>query len=75
MTAPPRYAPEIALPSYAYVPGHRPHPNRDPSGHGQGPDPGDIPAVADLRHWQENRVYLSGIDLFNHGYYWEAHEM
>jgi len=75
MTVPPRYTPEIMLPPYAYVPGHRPHPNRDPKGHGQGPDPGDIPALADLRDWQGNRIYLSGIDLFNHGYYWEAHEM
>ncbi|MFO8029654.1 MAG: DUF309 domain-containing protein [Cyclonatronaceae bacterium] len=75
MTAPPRYAPEIPLPPYAYVSGHRPHPKRDPNGHGQGPDPGDIPALADLRDWQGNRIYLGGIDLFNHGYYREAHEM
>lgn len=75
MTAPPRYVPEIELPSYAYVPGYRAHPTRDPNGHDQGPDPEDIPAVTDLRHWQENRIYLGGIDLFNHGYYWEAHEM
>jgi predicted metal-dependent hydrolase len=24
--------------------------------------------------WQECREYLHGLDLFNHGYYWEAHE-
>jgi predicted metal-dependent hydrolase len=24
--------------------------------------------------WQECEEYLFGIDLFNHGYYWEAHE-
>jgi sugar phosphate isomerase/epimerase len=24
--------------------------------------------------WRSNREYLYGIDLFNHGYYWEAHE-
>ena len=34
-----------------------------------------VEALADLRDWQENRIYLGGIDLFNHGYYWEAHEM
>jgi predicted metal-dependent hydrolase len=24
--------------------------------------------------WQQSEEYLYGIDLFNHGYYWEAHE-
>ncbi|HEY5311935.1 MAG TPA: DUF309 domain-containing protein, partial [Pirellulales bacterium] len=24
--------------------------------------------------WRECRPYLFGLDLFNHGYYWEAHE-
>ena len=24
--------------------------------------------------WQESTQYLEGIELFNHGYYWEAHE-
>lgn len=24
--------------------------------------------------WRECREYLRGIDLFNYGYYWEAHE-
>jgi predicted metal-dependent hydrolase len=24
--------------------------------------------------WHECRAYLYGIDLFNHGYFWEAHE-
>jgi hypothetical protein len=25
--------------------------------------------------WSESREYLYAIDLFNHGYYWEAHEV
>jgi predicted metal-dependent hydrolase len=25
--------------------------------------------------WHECRDYLYGVDLFNHGYYWEAHEV
>ena len=24
--------------------------------------------------WADNRSYLMALDLFNHGYYWEAHE-
>jgi hypothetical protein len=34
---------------------------------GRGPHPG--PARG-----PDDRTYLHGIDLFNHGYYWEAHE-
>jgi predicted metal-dependent hydrolase len=33
------------------------------------------PAVLpDATRWRESREYLRGLDLFNHGYYWEAHE-
>jgi predicted metal-dependent hydrolase len=28
----------------------------------------------DTKHWQHNETYLYAVDLFNHGYYWEAHE-
>ncbi len=69
----PRYQPDFSLPPYAYVPGHHPHPHRHPSGHKMETIP-DLPVTADLSEWQQNRVYLTGIDLFNHGYYWEAHE-
>jgi hypothetical protein len=30
------------------------------------------PLIAE--EWAENRSYLAAVDLFNHGYYWEAHE-
>ncbi|MBK8211725.1 MAG: DUF309 domain-containing protein [Rhodospirillales bacterium] len=70
---PPRLLPDRPFPPYAYVPGHAPHPTRDPAGHRYGakleisepPDPGE---------WRTCRDYLYGIDLFNHGFYWEAHE-
>jgi hypothetical protein len=70
---PPRYVPDKALPPYTYVPSRSPHPISDPAGHqfGQPPQP---PDPLDVDHWQTNRAYLYGIDLFNHGYYWEAHE-
>ena len=33
----------------------------------------DIP-VFDPAQWQSHAAYLYGIDLHNHGYYWECHE-
>ncbi len=38
--------------------------------YGEKPDPAEL-FVDD---WQQCTTYLRGIDLFNHGYYWEAHE-
>lgn len=70
---PPRLVPDRPFPPYAYVPGRTPHPTRDPGGHSYGeklesPEP---PAPED---WRACRDYLYGLDLFNHGFYWEAHE-
>ena len=60
--SPPRYAPLEPLPPYSYVPGHGlPHPVTDPRGHSHGTVPGDD-------------GWLRGIDLFNAGFSWEAHE-
>ena len=70
----PRLVPDRALPPYAYLPGRQPHPIRDPRGHSFGIKPDD-PEPPDPRRWQACRTYLYGIDLFNHGYYWEAHEV
>ena len=33
-----------------------------------------MPAAPDPGRWRDCDGYLYGIDLFNHGYYWEAHE-
>lgn len=71
----PRLVPELPLPPYSYVPrGSHPHPTRDVGGHSYGrvklPCPAPDPAA-----WQSCQPYLYGIDLFNHGYYWEAHEV
>lgn len=75
-TAAPRYRPDLSFPAYAYVPGRHPHPQRDPRGHGHDrPDPAPPPERApDPAAWRECAAFLYGIDLFNHGYYWEAHE-
>jgi hypothetical protein len=69
----PRYLPDRPLPPYTYVPGRVPHPVTDPAGHQFGPMP-EPAATIDPDHWQTNGAYLYGIDLFNNGYYWEAHE-
>jgi predicted metal-dependent hydrolase len=70
---PPRFVPDVALPPYTFVPGRAPHPIRDPAGHlfGQALE---LPPPLDPAHWRDNQTYLHGVDLFNHGYYWEAHE-
>ena len=70
----PRYAPEFSFPSYAFVPGHYPHPINHPDGHSYGLIPEEVEAP-DPDNWQASQPYLYGIDLFNHGYYWEAHEV
>lgn len=74
-TTRPRLLPDLPLPPYSYVPGGRfPHPVRDPAGHLFG-RPVAHPPAPDLDHWEDSHAYLHGIDLFNHGYYWEAHEV
>jgi uncharacterized protein len=70
---PPRLLPELPLPPYAHVPGKTPHPESDPAGHSFG-HPRPKAAPVDPARWLESREYLRGLDLFNHGYYWEAHE-
>ena len=71
--APSRLVPEEPFPPYAFVPGKSPHPTRSPKGHSYGKLPAPCPAL-DPSRWQDCSLYLRGIDLFNHGYYWEAHE-
>jgi uncharacterized protein len=62
------------LPPYSYVPGGPwPHPTGSPHGHSAGrlAAPAE-PIVAD--DWASSAHYARGVDLFNAGYYWEAHE-
>jgi hypothetical protein len=70
---PPRLVPDVPLPPYTFIPGRTPHPIRDPDGHMHGRQE-QPPEPLDPAHWRENPAYLYGIDLFNSGYYWEAHE-
>jgi len=68
----PRYT-QKPFPPYRYLPRTNPHPIRDPEGHSYGRDE-VLLNQSDLKDWRQNRSYLFGVDLFNHGYYWEAHE-
>jgi uncharacterized protein len=69
----PRLLPDEPFPAYAFVPGHFPHPISDPQGHSFGHRPTPVEPL-DSHNWQASPVYARAIDLFNHGYYWEAHE-
>ncbi|MCX7701865.1 MAG: DUF309 domain-containing protein [Gemmataceae bacterium] len=74
MTPCTRWLPDRPLPPYTYVPGRTPHPVSDPRGHSFGnrnEDAEPPPAVAGQAVLNG---LLWGIDLFNHGYFWEAHE-
>lgn len=70
--SPPRLVPEEPLPPYAYVSGRFPHPIRDERGHWHGRAPQS--SSIDPQHPLSSRALLVACDLFNHGYYWEAHE-
>ena len=66
----PRLLPEKSFPPYAYLPGRQPHPVRDLAGHSYHSEPMTVAVEAPLG----SEAFRWGIDLFNHGYYWEAHE-
>jgi uncharacterized protein len=68
-----RLVSDVPFPPYTFVPGRSPHPISDPKGHSYGAKPSPCEPLDPLR-WSESRPYLLGLDLFNHGYYWEAHE-
>lgn len=73
MTAtPPSYCPQRPRPSYAFLPGRDPHPTRDPRGHSYGRE--EAARFQPREDWRECEDYLFGVDLFNEGYFWEAHE-
>ena len=74
MSAPPRYAPARPFPPYAYTPGEHPHPTGDPRGHSYSDTPEPPAAYLDPSEWRANSDYLFGVDLYNAGFLWEAHE-
>jgi hypothetical protein len=69
----PRLLPDEPFPPYTYIPGVSPHPHSDPAGHSFGKTVATA-VPPDPQRWWDCRPYLHGLDLFNHGFYWEAHE-
>ena len=65
-----RWLKQKNFPPYAYLPGRSPHPVRDPTGHSYHVGPLAVATEAS----PGSDAFLWGVDLFNHGYYWEAHE-
>jgi predicted metal-dependent hydrolase len=63
----------LPFPAYRHVPGKTPHPTRSPDGHSHAREVTRF--AVDAESWRESEPYLYAIDLFNHGYYWEAHEV
>lgn len=75
-TAPqsPRYT-EIPFPAYRYLPfvAGIPHPRRDPNGHSYAQEEEHLSNFF-AADWKTCSAFLHGVDLFNYGYWWEAHE-
>ena len=53
--------------------GRFPHPIGDPRGHSFGQVP-EKPNCPPSELWRDSQAFCFAVDLFNHGYYWEAHE-
>ncbi len=64
---------EKTFPPYSYVPGLFPHPHSDALGHRFGAHL-QAPAMFSAAQWPGCACYRLGVELFNAGYYWEAHE-
>ena len=62
------------FPPYRFVPGESPHPRRNPRGHSYGQDE-PVAEPFPPEKWRDAPMYLRGIDLYNHEYFWECHEM
>lgn len=64
---------QIRFPPYTYVPGKAPHPIRDPEGHRFGQPEPHVDHF-DPAAWRDCEPFLHGVELFNAGFFWEAHE-
>lgn len=61
------------FPPYAFVPGFYPHPKNNPQGHSYNKVDKFIKSI-DNQNYNEHETYIYSLELFNKGYYWEAHE-
>jgi hypothetical protein len=60
----PRYSRQ-PLPAQRHLPGRTPRPREAPGCAGARPDP---------ESWETSEAFLRGADLWNHAFFWEAHE-
>ena len=56
------------------MPGRTPHPRRTDQGHSYA-QPEPQPSLFPPDQWHHSEAYRYGIDLYNHGYWWESHEV
>lgn len=64
---------DYPFPPYSYITGMFPHPLRDRDGHGC-PGPTEPDSAPTNETWPQCQSFLWGVDLYNSGFYWEAHE-
>ena len=62
---PPRRVTRLPMPAYRYIPGRHPHPYRGVDGHQH--------LVGE--HPSGEEAWGHGLDLFDHRFYWESHEV
>ena len=67
-----RRAPLLPLPPYTFVPGQSPHPFRDPEGHNHTEKISKL--LEQIAH-RDDRLFLYGLELMNHHFFWETHEV
>ncbi|MGH9323242.1 MAG: DUF309 domain-containing protein [Vicinamibacteria bacterium] len=60
------------FPPYRHLPGTTPHPERSPEGHMYRVKEPEARLLTE-ESWTDNEDFLYGVDLFNAGYFWEAH--
>ena len=64
---PPRLEPDLPFPIDRFIPGEGPRPTSSQL-------PGEILLIPQNDQWNRCIHHRHAIDLFNHGFYWEAHE-
>jgi hypothetical protein len=62
------------LPPYRFAKHESPHPTQHPDGHFRGKKSFAC-LEFDGSNWRDCEGYLFALDLFNHGYFWECHEV
>jgi len=64
----------LPLPPYKFRKGESPHPTQHSEGHFREKKTFRCPEL-DAANWRDCQGYLFALDLFNHGYFWECHEV